>query len=166
MGDASIFTATMGKELFVRLEALDANPGDNASIVGVSLPKGAVLSPPKSEQRAQGIVTVRNLTWVPDETLGGLEGAICLRATDDESMPGRKADSPPDLCLKFIVPKCRYTVGAMESLVNVASRFKTNWLQLWALNKDITRPGDEPARGLPYSTLRRTLRNTHATHAS
>ena len=142
--NSATFTATMGKELLVTLEAIDLNPSDNITIEGVNLPDGAVLSPPVFEQRPVGLVTVRNLTWVPGETMGGLGGEMCVRATDDGSLPGRSANSPADLCFQYIVPKCRYSVGGAEGLVQVASRFKTNWLQLWALNKDITRPGATP----------------------
>jgi len=132
----------MGKELRIVLEALDTNSADAVTIEGVSLPEGAMLTPADPVFRPEGLVTTRNLSWTPRHGSGGLTGQLCFRATDDGSggVPGRTPTSPADLCFGFSVPKCRYTVGEMEGLVEVASLFKTNWLQLWALNKDITRP--------------------------
>jgi len=51
------------------------------------------------------------------------------------------------------VPKCLYRVRAGEALVDVADKFGTSWLQLWALNKDIRRP---EGHGLP-GTVQVTL---------
>jgi len=134
--------ATMGKELHITLQALDTNSADSVTIEGVDLPADAALTPADSQPRPEGVVTTRNLTWTPRQGSGGLRGQLCFRATDDGAggVPGRSSASPADLCFSFSVPKCRYTVGEMEGLVEVARIFKTNWLQLWALNKDITRP--------------------------
>jgi hypothetical protein len=37
--------------------------------------------------------------------------------------------------IQYTVPKCRYTVAANETLVDIASKFQTSWLQLWDINK-------------------------------
>jgi hypothetical protein len=86
----------------------------------------------------------RIFTLTPTEKLGGLEGGVCFEAAD--RLRGEGGGGKAELCFKYRVPKCLYRVTEGQTLMDIASVYGVNWLQLWALNKNISRP---EGHGLP-----------------
>jgi len=124
----------MGQRLNISLVATDrmANVID---IVPVGqLPAGAELSELQMEQGSAAKTATRVLSWEPDPKAGGSSGRMCFTAGDG-------GVSSQATCVEYRVPKCMYKVREEEALVDIAGRFGTSWLQLWALNKkQISRP--------------------------
>merc|ERR1719183_37390 len=65
----------------------------------------------------------------------------------DVASPVRRRPHPRvwemSLCVEVKVASCRYKVRVRESLVDVATRFNTDWMQLWALNPQLHQPDIE-----------------------
>lgn len=86
----------------------------------------------------------RHFTFAPPEKLGGLAGQTCFQAVDRPAGVG--AGGKAEVCVKYRVPKCLYRVTQGQTLLDIASLYGVNWLQLWSLNKNISRP---EGHGLP-----------------
>ena len=76
--------------------------------------------------------------------LGGLEGKYCFQVLD--RLQGQGGGGKAQVCIMLRVPKCLYRVKEGQTLLDIAELYGINWLQLWALNKDISRP---EGHGLP-----------------
>lgn len=126
----------MGDQLRLNLTALDTNVVDQVAISHSSLlPVGASLSDPVGAASRR---VSRNFTFAPPEKLGGLEGELCFTASD--LLRGKGGGGEVEKCIPVRVPKCQYRVGAGQTLLDIAKAYGINWLQLWALNKHISRP--------------------------
>jgi len=86
----------------------------------------------------------RVFTFRPPEKLGGLQGQTCFHSMD--ALAGAGGGGKGEKCLNFRVPKCLYRVAQGQTLLDIAGLYGVNWLQLWALNKNISRP---EGHGLP-----------------
>lgn len=130
----------MGEDLRITLVAADDNQQDVISISAHDLPQGTLISPVSKDSSVQMNTVKRNLTWVPHARAGGDTGSFCFTATDLLGAQGGPGGGSSSVCYDYTVPKCLYRVRAGEALVDIAEKFGTSWLQLWALNKDIRRP--------------------------
>jgi hypothetical protein len=94
--------------------------------------------------RGSGNTVQRLFTFAPPEKVGGLAGETCFQAVDRPAGVGEGGKAK--VCVKYRVPKCLYRVTEGQTLLDIASLYGVNWLQLWALNKNISRP---EGHGLP-----------------
>jgi len=74
----------------------------------------------------------RMFSWVPTPYQGGWSQTVCFEATD--SAGTCRVAQVTGACVKINVAKCQWQVQKEDSLVEIAPRFNTNWLQLWHLN--------------------------------
>lgn len=66
------------------------------------------------------------LQWTPPLEAAGAVYKVCVVAEDD-------APSKATRCLTIHVSRCMYCSDS-ESLAHLATRFRTNWLQIWSAN--------------------------------
>jgi len=66
------------------------------------------------------------VSWTPPPGAEGRTYRICFRAYDDVSSTTS--------CSTVHVARCMYCTKEGESLVSIAQRFRTDWLQVWAAN--------------------------------
>lgn len=135
---------SMGQRLSIALLAADRRAVSMDIRADGPLPPGAMFTERVLEESSAELQVMRNLTWEPDAKAGGSSGSLCFVAHD-----GGAASAP--LCFEFRVPKCMYKVRAGETLMDIAMKFGTSWLQLWALNKKtISRPEGHGLEGTVY----------------
>jgi hypothetical protein len=84
----------------------------------------------------------RKFSWTPTPYQGGLSSHICFFAKD--SAGDKRIAQTAYHCIHLTVQKCVWAVNHEDSLVEIAARYNTNWLQLWHLNPTITHP-DRPS---------------------
>jgi len=90
--------------------------------------------------------------WFPDAKYGGFEGSVCFMATDDAmGGPSRQAQQTRG-CVRIAVERCKWWVQTEDTLVQVAARFATNWLQVWHFNPTILHPDNALPPGLIINT--------------
>lgn len=140
---------TMGQLGTINVEVQDPAPQDSVSLLDISsnttLPSGATFASQLAGSRATG-----RLEWVPLAGSGGGAYTICFASADrkvspyDHCVVGQRTSMR---CVTINVVRCRYVPRTRESLMDIAFLFQTDWIQLWALNPDITKPdfgvGDE-----------------------
>ena len=84
------------------------------------------------------------LQWIPSPYQGGWEGSICMEACVSTSgcpaKPMGAAEECTQQCYKVRVVRCRWAMQGEDSLIEIAPRFQTNWLQLWYLNPFMAHP--------------------------
>jgi len=134
----------MGEQMSLDLTAQDKNVMDVVSISASNLPSVGGLLSAQQQVGGSSRTVNRTFTFSPPEKLGGLEGKVCFAAAD--TLRGQGGGGKAELCLKYRVPKCLYRVKEGQTLLDIASLYGVNWLQLWALNKNISRP---EGHGLP-----------------
>jgi len=124
---------------------------------------------------AGGNEACRAFEWTPGPKDGGFNKEICFTATDmaagqsvpESEMPGgRPAGHPFFLagdcaqadetvhCVLVSVQRCVWGVQVEDTLQDIASRFDTNWLQLWHLNPSMPHPDfhlTEEHQGFPIN---------------
>jgi len=94
----------------------------------------------------------RTFHWVPTPYQGGWSGEVCFSASDSTEafadhpnnimshVDGCRKSDVSTLCVTMNVQKCLWEVQVEDSLVEIAPRFGTNWLQLWYLNPEMPHP--------------------------
>ena len=95
----------------------------------------------------QTSVTVR---WFPDATYGGFSGDVCFNAAD--SGGDHRVANVVKGCVVISVERCKWFVQTEDTLVQVAARFDTNWLQVWHFNPTILHPDNALPPGLVIHT--------------
>lgn len=85
----------------------------------------------------EGNEVCRNFQWIPTLYHGGWQGDICFEATDI-------AGHSTEMCVGMTVAKCQWALQEEDSLVEIAPRFGTNWLQLFMLNPEMMHPDSAP----------------------
>mmetsp|Transcript_5021 Transcript_5021/g.8076 ORF Transcript_5021/g.8076 Transcript_5021/m.8076 type:complete len:594 (+) Transcript_5021:36-1817(+) len=126
----------MGQQLSVVLNAMDRKASSSGiTITNTSmLPTGSSMSETISGVDFAGLNATRTFTWEPQPRSGGSSGTFCFKSNDEGAFPNGAGHQ---VCYEYRVPKCMYRVRAGEMLVDIAERFGTSWLQLWALNKKV-----------------------------
>mmetsp|Transcript_26208 Transcript_26208/g.64711 ORF Transcript_26208/g.64711 Transcript_26208/m.64711 type:complete len:915 (-) Transcript_26208:860-3604(-) len=97
-----------------------------------------------------GRETARMVEWFPDASYGGLSGEVCFTATDAGG-DFKIADMTTG-CIMVHVERCKWWVQTEDTLVQVAARFQTNWLQVWHLNPTILHPDNSLPPGQVINT--------------
>lgn len=151
----SRFVTYMGCTLTLPLLAQDNNDYFDVSITTSTvgsrgLPPGAVLGspvcsevgtnpwgrPPRStgddatEPCSKASVEFR---WSPADQLTGQEFTTCFVVS---SGTGTELER----CVVLVVGRCKYCIAGGESMMSIADRFKTDWLQIWGSNVHISNP--------------------------
>ena len=84
------------------------------------------------------------LQWIPSPYQGGWEGDICIEAcvstTRCPATLGGAAEACSKKCYRVKVARCKWALQGEDSLIEIAPRFQTNWLQLWYLNPFMGHP--------------------------
>ena len=135
----------MGKVLRFNVSYVDINhPDEHVStemdMQGLVL-AGATLGPVKVFPRpgdVRHVIVSREVDWFPDPTYGGFSGDVCFVATDAEGMYREAAATKG--CVTISVDRCVWHVQTEDTLIQVAARFATNWLQIWHFNPQILHP--------------------------
>ena len=92
------------------------------------LPKGAVLMPdPNSDHQI--------LSWSPERGMEGHRFNFCLIITDRHVAAGSHRQ-----CTSILVQKCQVCGLPSETLHSISMEYKTDWLQLWGANYNISNP--------------------------
>mmetsp|Transcript_39599 Transcript_39599/g.93758 ORF Transcript_39599/g.93758 Transcript_39599/m.93758 type:complete len:402 (+) Transcript_39599:247-1452(+) len=105
------------------------------------------------------------IIWYPRRGLEGASYTLCAHAGDTfcegNGLRGRVCtERKVERCYHIDVVKCQYCLGAGETIMAAAARYRTDWLQLWAANAHLTTPDTLPA----YQPL--TLGPTYVVRAS
>jgi hypothetical protein len=106
------------------------------------LATGMVLSP----AILTGNTAQRKLSWEPLPSSGGGEYRLCFETEDTPGLSYEKCRlgvRTASVCVTVVVARCRYILRPREALSDVAAHFHTDWVQLWALNPQLTRPDEQ-----------------------
>ena len=92
------------------------------------LPKGAkLMHEPGSEYQI--------LSWSPERGMEGQTFSFCLLLTDRHVAEGMQR-----MCTSVHVLKCEVCGLPSDTLNSIALEYKTDWLQLWGANHNVTNP--------------------------
>merc|ERR1712072_1368511 len=83
-------------------------------------------------------------SWTCNDIQGGVSTGLHWIAKDTT---GKTAE----LSFQVTCSRCKWAVADEKTLADVAWRFDTNWMQLWAMNVDLTHPG-RLAQGWKFSS--------------
>jgi hypothetical protein len=72
--------------------------------------------------------------------LSTVAGMVCFNG-QDQSGPYRLQQKSVG-CLMVTVARCMWYVQSEDSLIQIAARFSTNWLQVWHFNPTLLHPDD------------------------
>ncbi|EKX45005.1 hypothetical protein GUITHDRAFT_152823 [Guillardia theta CCMP2712] len=151
-------STTMGKLLYFNVTFRDINHADEVVAIsfdtqGLTLTGATFLSNVVEPYDALSKSTSRLVQWFPDSMYGGFAGEVCFVA-QDVGGPFRTAQSSLG-CIFISVARCKWYVQSEDSLVQVAARFATNWLQVWHFNPDLLNPdiGLPPAKEINIGHL-------------
>jgi hypothetical protein len=114
--------------------------------IEAQLPPGAVLdviTRPASNCSNIGLCYVRSrdLAWTPAWNQGGLSTTVCFKATD--IVTGCEPLGQPhesQVCATLKVIKCAYAINFEQHLQELASLYKTDWLNIFSMNPTIKTP--------------------------
>jgi len=139
---ASLST-TMGKLLYFNVTFRDINHVDEIVSIsfdtqGLTLTGASFLTNVVEPYNALWKSTTRLVEWFPDSMYGGFAGDVCFVA-QDVGGPFRTQHSSLG-CVHISVARCKWYVQAEDSIVQVAARFATNWLQIWHFNPTLLNP--------------------------
>mmetsp|Transcript_21020 Transcript_21020/g.50710 ORF Transcript_21020/g.50710 Transcript_21020/m.50710 type:complete len:1015 (-) Transcript_21020:65-3109(-) len=137
----------MGQERRVPIELLVYNPAKEMVLeAGDDLPAGAALD--RVHFASSGCVgdvcqtQARDLVWTPAYDQGGLDRLVCFHARN-----GRVSGCEPDgqaavseRCFRLQVQKCVYAIQYEQHLSEIASLFRTDWVNLFSMNPTVKAP--------------------------
>jgi len=135
----------MGKILTFTISYVDINHEDERVSIkseasGLQLAGAKFVGPPTmtvvDERRVR---TSQVVEWFPDATYGGFKGDICYTGTDEGGNAFRHVQVATG-CVNIFVERCQWYVQTEDTLIQVAARFATNWLQIWHFNPTIMHP--------------------------
>ncbi|KAJ1484238.1 hypothetical protein T484DRAFT_2520639 [Baffinella frigidus] len=82
--------------------------------------------------------------WTPSPYQGGWEGNVCMEACVQQdgcpAFPGGSPELCTLSCFMVKVARCKWSLLNEDSLIEIAPRFQTNWVQLWYLNPAVGHP--------------------------
>jgi len=138
------FNWFMGKEASFQVLVEDNAPLDYISVLqvypGTLWPPGLVISHADVNKANNASIT---LSLLPPPIAGGGRYLICFNASDTAGSRYtncRRGTRDSTLCVYINVARCRYVVRPRETLEDIARLFWTDWVQLWAVNPDISHP--------------------------
>jgi len=135
----------IGRETRYPISVLVLNP-DKEVEIEAELPPGAVLdvmTHPASNCSDIGLCYARSrdLAWTPAWNQGGLTSTVCFKATD--IVTGCEPEGQPHeshVCATLKVIKCAYAINFEQHLQELASLYKTDWLNIFSMNPTIKTP--------------------------
>ena len=135
----------IGRETRYPISVLLLNP-DKEVQIEAQLPPGAVLdvmTKPASNCSNIGLCYARSrdLAWTPAWNQGGLSTTVCFKATD--IVTGCEPLGQPhesQVCATLKVIKCAYAINFEQHLQELASLYKTDWLNIFSMNPTIKTP--------------------------
>eukprot|EP00292_Cryptomonas_paramecium_P002047 CAMPEP_0113684128 /NCGR_PEP_ID=MMETSP0038_2-20120614/13784_1 /TAXON_ID=2898 /ORGANISM="Cryptomonas paramecium" /LENGTH=1026 /DNA_ID=CAMNT_0000603749 /DNA_START=237 /DNA_END=3319 /DNA_ORIENTATION=+ /assembly_acc=CAM_ASM_000170 len=136
---------SMGRTLSFNLSYFDIPHPDESLTIAADPSSlqlaGAVLvgSPVRTLVGAMSLTT-QLVTWFPNPAYGGFSGLVCYKGWD-QAGAYRLVQSTQG-CVLVTVDRCRWVVQSEDSLIQIAARFSTNWLQVWHLNPTLLHPDD------------------------
>jgi len=133
----------MGKVLTFWVQFDDINHPDAEVMIGMDATQGQTLAGARfvGEPMHQVIDaarkrTMRMVEWFPDATYGGFDGKACFTAMNSDS----DGATPASGCVDIRVERCKWFVQTEDTLIQIAARFASNWLQIWHFNPEILHP--------------------------
>lgn len=124
--------AYLGGNLKFTVIASDSNHddvvqfGDTTGLPDEGLANGATV------QATTGNPAKLVFSWVPSLKAGGKRKRICFQASDSAA-DARSVDTVK-ACVYVTVTRCKYMIGAQDTMSSIAEKFKTNYVQVYALN--------------------------------
>ena len=137
----------MGRETRYPITVVVLNPQKQVNI-DAELPVGAaldILTEPSQNCSTTELGLCygksRDLVWTPAWNQGGLSTAVCFRASDvlTGCEPAGQAHES-EVCVTLEVKRCVYAVNFEQHLQEMASVYKTDWLNLYSMNPTIKTP--------------------------
>jgi len=157
----SNLTTYMGKLLTFKIAFVDIRHNDERVTItqasdGLTLEGARFTGSPTHSVMDVGMNGMERETsvmveWFPDSKYGGFSGHVCFVAEDDGMGPYRHVDTSRG-CVSVTVERCKWWVQTEDTLVQVAARFGTNWLQVWHFNPTILHPDNALPPGLIINT--------------
>uniref|UniRef100_A0A7S0I0F2 LysM domain-containing protein n=1 Tax=Hanusia phi TaxID=3032 RepID=A0A7S0I0F2_9CRYP len=93
--------------------------------------------------------------WTPRKGQEGYTYDFCFNITNPATLFSNIR------CLRVKVVRCQYCTQPADTLLNVATKYHTNWLQLWSANSESVYPSDQPSQyPLDLSNLQSATRIT------
>jgi len=138
-------TTHMGQMLYFNVSFLEIpHPDESVAIgaytQGLTLDGAVAVGAPYTMAMGNLWETTQLMAWFPDAAYGGFSGMVCYTGTD-ASGPYRLTQTTVG-CLLVNVPRCVWYVQDEDSLIQIAARFSTNWLQVWHFNPMLLHPDD------------------------
>jgi len=133
----------MGRTLTFHVMFDDINHPDEEVEIEMDMANGEQLTgamfvgePMMTMLDAATMRTSREVSWFPDATFGGFDGMACFTAKDSDDATQNTAMG----CVHIMVERCKWHVQTEDTLIQIAARFATNWLQIWHFNPEILHP--------------------------
>jgi len=112
------------------------------------LPPGAVLRHVSTSQTTKigthdGCVVAHwEVAWFPKRGQEARSYSFCVHSMDDICTGAvcRSQSRAQELCYHVAVAKCRYCLSIGETILSAARRYRTDWMQLWAVNSHVKTP--------------------------
>jgi hypothetical protein len=144
-GSHCALSTYMGQMLHFNVSFLDIPHPDEAVAISVytqgltldgAVPMGgAVIAPVGGLWQ-----TSQLMGWFPEAAYGGFSGMVCFNGRDRSGAYRLEQNSVG--CLMVTVARCTWFVQSEDSLIQIAARFSTNWLQVWHFNPTLLHPDD------------------------
>jgi len=151
----------IGKRYTFHVKAMDTNPEDELMIEPVLegpctsgncplTPPGSELGMPEVTRDSSSVTVTRELVYSPRHDHGGYFVKHCFQVKDSCGMARSDLQPCSDMCpgvedmavtcVTFRVKRCEFVVRTGQHLQHIASIYRTDWLQLWSHNSEITHP--------------------------
>jgi len=135
----------IGRETRYPIAVTVLNPDKHVEL-DAQLPPGAVLDvmtlpPIECGDNGKCYGRSRDLAWTPAWNQGGLRTTVCFKATDIVTgcePEGQAHES--EVCATLLVNKCVYAINFEQHLQEIASLYKTDWLNIYSMNPTIKTP--------------------------
>ena len=135
----------MGKETRYPISVQVLNPDKEVNIEA-DLPPGAAMDimtrPTQNCSHAgQCYTRTRDLAWTPAWNQGGYSVYVCFKASDIiTGCEHANQQHETTRCATLLVRKCVYAVNFEQHLQELASLYKTDWLNVYSMNPTIKTP--------------------------
>ena len=135
----------MGKETRYPISVQVLNPDKEVNIEA-DLPPGAALDimtrPTQNcSHTGQCYTRSRDLAWTPAWNQGGYSVYVCFKASDIiTGCEHANQQHETTRCATLLVRKCVYAVNFEQHLQELASLYKTDWLNVYSMNPTIKTP--------------------------
>ena len=147
---ADRLNTSMGKTLVFNVSYVDILHAEEIVSVepasdGLQLTGQTFRGPPTRTAIGRSIRTTQVVEWFPDWSYGGFHGDVCFLGRDSAGGEGgaHRQTHTTRGCVNIFVERCKWHVQTEDTLIQIAARFATNWLQIWHFNPTILHPDSE-----------------------